>query len=96
MTRGQQLAPMTMPKQAFDMEYMTEWLKEVRFLASRGIQYTFVRKTKDYGIKQYKYTKTPELFIALADFYYQESLSKQYTAIEKKIASAEPLERLVI
>lgn len=58
-----------LPKQAFDSEYMTEFLREVRFLADKGIQYSFVRKTRDYGISQYKYKKTPALFAALVEFY---------------------------
>lgn len=58
-----------LPKNAFDSEYMTEFLREVRFLTDRGIQYTFVKKTQDYGISQYKYKKTPALFAALTEFY---------------------------
>ena len=58
-----------LPKQAFDSEYMTEFLREVRFLTDKGIQYTFVKKTRDYGISQYKYKKTPALFAALVEFY---------------------------
>lgn len=58
-----------LPKQAFDSEYMTEFLREVRFLTEKGIKYTFVRKTQDYGISQYKYKKTPALFAALVEFY---------------------------
>ena len=57
------------PKKAFDSEYMTEFLREVRFLTERGIQYTFVKKTQDYGVSQYKYKKTPSLFAALVEFY---------------------------
>ncbi len=58
-----------LPKTAFDSEYMTEFLREVRFLSERGISYTFVRKTPDYGISQFKYKKTPALFAALVEFY---------------------------
>ena len=58
-----------LPKQAFDSEYMTEFLREVRFLTERGIKYTFVKKTQDYGVSQYKYKKTPALFAALVEFY---------------------------
>jgi len=58
-----------LPKQAFDSEYMTEYLREVRFLTDKGIKYTFVKKTRDYGISQYKYKKTPALFSALVEFY---------------------------
>lgn len=59
----------TLPKNAFDSEYMTEFLREVRFLTEKGINYTFVKKTKDYGISQYKYKKTSALFSALVEFY---------------------------
>lgn len=58
-----------LPKNAFDSEYMTEFLREVRFLSERGIKYTFVRKTPEYGISQFKYKKTPALFAALVEFY---------------------------
>lgn len=58
-----------LPKKAFDSEYQTEFLREVRFLTAKGIKYTFVRKTRDYGISQYKYRKTPALFAALVEFY---------------------------
>ena len=58
-----------LPKEAFDSEYMTEFLREVRFLTDKGIKYTFVRKTGDYGVSQYKYKKTPALFAALVEFY---------------------------
>lgn len=58
-----------LPKQAFDSEYMTEFLREVRFLTEKGIKYTFVKKTRDYGVSQYKYRKTPALFAALIEFY---------------------------
>lgn len=58
-----------LPNKAFDSEYMTEWGREVKFLASKGIRYTFVRTTPDYHIRQYKYKKTPELFLALYEFY---------------------------
>ena len=57
------------PKNAFDSEYFTEWLREVRFLTDKGIRYTFVRKTTDYNISQFKYKKTPALFAALVEFY---------------------------
>jgi len=57
------------PKNAFDAEYMTEFLREVRFLKDKGINHTFVKKTPDYGISQYKYKKTPALFAALVEFY---------------------------
>ena len=57
------------PTQAFDSEYMTEFLREVKFLSEKGIKYSFVKKTRDYGISQYKYKKSPTLFAALVEFY---------------------------
>lgn len=56
--------PERLPNKAFDSEYMTEWSREVRYLADRGIRYTFVKIKPEYGIRQYKYRKTPELFAA--------------------------------
>lgn len=75
----------SIPNQAFDSEYMTEWNREVKYLASKGINYTFVKKTKDYGIRQYKYKKTPELFLALAEFYYQTLQEKQFEKFSKML-----------
>ena len=66
------------PKWAFDSEYMTERLREVQFLAEKGIRHTFVRKTPDYNVEQYKYKKTPALFAALVEFYTRLELEKQY------------------
>ena len=63
------LAERVVPKTAFDCEYMTQWRKEVNFLLEKGIRYVFVKKTGEYQIPQYKYKKTPELFLALAEFY---------------------------
>lgn len=67
-----------LPKQAFDAEYMTESNREVRFLQERGIRYTFVKKTRDYGVSQYKYTKTPQLFAALVEYYSALEAEKKY------------------
>lgn len=73
------------PNKAFDSEYMTEYRREVKFLASKGIRYTFVKKTSDYGIRQYKYTKTPELFIVLAEFWAQIRNEKVYNKINSMV-----------
>ena len=59
----------SIPNSAFDIEYRTEWREEVDFLAERGIYYTIRKKEGEYQIPVYKYTKTADLFIALADFY---------------------------
>ncbi len=74
-----------LPNKAFDKEYMTEWVREVKFLASKGIRYNYVKKTSDYQISQFKYDKTPELFAALVEF---------YTAVEKEKANIVPVEEV--
>jgi hypothetical protein len=55
-------------KKDFDSEYPVQYLKELDFLASKGIKYVFV-KTDEKGIRTYKYKKTRELFLALSEFY---------------------------
>ena len=51
----------------FDKEYSTQYKKEVEFLKSRGINYTFVKEIN--GISTYKYTKTKDLFESLLTLY---------------------------
>jgi hypothetical protein len=51
----------------FDKEYSTQYKKEVEYLESFGIRYTFVKNIQN--ISTYKYKKTPELFKALELFY---------------------------
>ena len=63
------MAERTIPKKEFDCEYMTQWRKEVDFLFKKGIRYTFVKRVGEYKIPHYKYKKTHELFLALAEFY---------------------------
>ena len=53
----------------FDKEYSTQWIKEVEWLKSKGIRYTFVKTEND--VTTYKYTKTSRLFKVLAIFYAQ-------------------------
>ena len=79
------------PNKAFDSEYMTEWVREVKFLADKGIKYVFVKKTPEYNIKQYKYTKTPELFVALAEFYYNVANERAYNSLNKAIEASASL-----
>lgn len=59
----------TIPNTAFDIEYSTMWKREVSYLEAKGILPSFVKRTPDYNIKVYKYTKTPELFTALTAFF---------------------------
>ena len=57
------------PDHVFDIEYSTQWRDEVDFLASRGIYYTYRKFNPEYRVSTFKYTKTADLFVALADFY---------------------------
>lgn len=82
------------PNSAFDMEYSTQWRDEVSFLAERGIFYSFRKKDETYGITTYKYTKTVDLFITLADFYLQRKRNlrpraKKYEPVKKTEEKAE-------
>lgn len=54
-------------RDGFDKEYATTYLREVEFLKSLGIRYTFVKSLNNVSV--YKYEKTPELFEALGFFY---------------------------
>lgn len=90
-TEDTRIVPERLPNKAFDSEYMTEWGREVKFLADKGINYTFIRKTPVYNIKQYKYTKTPELFVALAEFYYQIRNERAYNRFNKAITESTTL-----
>ena len=51
----------------FDKEYSTQFVPEMKYLQLQGINYSFVKKIN--GVTTYKYTKTPELFLALMFFY---------------------------
>lgn len=53
---------------SYDIEYRTQWRKEVDFLKSVGIRYSFVKRNQN-GISIYKYKKNSELFRQLAIFY---------------------------
>lgn len=70
------------PKNAFDKEYSTEWRREVKFLEEKGINYTYAKKHFKYPIIRYKYRKTPELFLALAEFYNQVRNEKFFKSVE--------------
>ena len=71
------------PKTAFDKEYSTQWRREVKFLEAKGINYVYAKKHMKYPIIKYKYTKTPELFLALTEFYNQVRIEKLFKDIEK-------------
>jgi hypothetical protein len=53
----------------FDYEYSTQYVKEMKYLESIGINYNFVKDIN--GITTYKYKKTSRLFDALSVFYRQ-------------------------
>lgn len=55
-------------KNIWDKEYQTSFLDEVLFLKSKGIRYTWVYKNEN-GISVWKYKKTKELWLALAEMY---------------------------
>ena len=81
------------PKYVFDKEYSTQWRREVQFLEDKGIAYTYAKRHYKYPIIRYKYTKTPELFLALAEFYNQvrnEQFFKKSAETADKIT---PLEK---
>lgn len=71
------VTPEKIPNKAFDMEYMTQWGKEQRYLQDHGIRYEFVKRNP-YGIREYKYRKTPQLFSTLARFYQQQEYEKEF------------------
>ena len=81
------------PKQIFDKEYSTQWKREVQFLEDKGIAYTFAKKHYKYPIIRYKYTKTPELFLALAEFYNQVRHEQTMKKIDKTTKELTPLEK---
>lgn len=51
----------------WDKEYSTQYIPEMKYLQSKGINYVFAKSVN--GITTYKYTKTSELFLALMSFY---------------------------
>ena len=51
----------------FDKEYSTQYVPEMKYLYSKGINYSFVKKIN--GVTTYKYTKTSKLFELLMYFY---------------------------
>lgn len=59
---------MDMGNKLWDKEYATSFYDEVMFLRKRNIRYTWVDKNAN-GISVWKYKKTRELWLALADMY---------------------------
>lgn len=56
-----------MDKKIWDKEYSTQYVPEMKYLQSLGIEYSFVKEVN--GVTTYKYTKTSKLFEALMNFY---------------------------
>ena len=54
-------------KKLFEIEYSTQYMKEVKFLQMCGILHNYVKVIR--GVPTYKYTKSQELFDALSVFY---------------------------
>ena len=77
-----------LPNKAFDMEYSTQFRKEVNYLRECGIDYAYKKRTGDYRVPTYKYTKTPELFRAIADFYEQQRNEKMFDMLSSAIRAA--------
>ena len=67
-----------LPNKAFDLEYSTQFKREMQYLKDHGFTCSYIKKTKDYGVPVYKYTKTPELFRAVAAFYEEIRNEKQF------------------
>lgn len=77
-----------LPNKAFDSEYATQFHREMLYLKERGIDYAYVKKMGEYRIPTFKYTKTPELFRAVADFYEMRQNEKVYEAMDHAICAA--------
>ena len=58
---------MTDKRKYFDKEYSTTFLREVEFLRENRVEPCYVKKVEDTII--YKFEKTKELFLALANYY---------------------------
>ena len=71
------------PKTVYDKEYSTQWRREVEFLEAKGIAYTYAKRHYKYPVTKYKYAKTPELFLALAEFYNQVRNERFFKNVEK-------------
>lgn len=81
----------TPPNKAYDSEYATQFRREVEFLKERGFAPTYTKRVGEYRIPTYKYTKTPELFRAVADFYEQRRNEKTFDDLAAMIRTSEAL-----
>lgn len=85
----------SLPNKAFDSEYATQFRKEMEYLKTRGFRYTYCKRTGEHRVPTYKYTKTPELFRAVADFYEQHRNEKAFENLAAMIRTAEALKSVI-
>lgn len=71
------------PKWVYDAEYATQNMDEVAYLEAHGFKPAFIRENAQYGVKTWKYTKTGELFHAVADFYDQKRYKEEMETLNK-------------
>lgn len=76
------------PRGAIERCYVTEFLKEVNYLTDRGIRPVQSIVKREWGIRQYKYVKTPALFAALHEFWKQESAEREFRRVDRDIDRA--------
>ena len=72
------------PKKAYDLEYSTQTRREFEYLKENGIEPVFI-KMSVYGIRTYKYKKTPALFKLLEAYYTMVANEKEYAKLNKDI-----------
>ena len=82
----------SLPNKAFDSEYATQFRREVEFLKERGIECVYRKRTGEYRVPTYKYTKTPELFRAVADFYEQYNNEKMFDMLATALRAAREID----
>ncbi len=93
-------AKMSPPKKAYDLEYSTQTKREFEFLKEHSIDPTYI-KISEYGIRTYKYTKTPALFKLLTIYYSEVKAEKEYSKLNKDLkqnaveADTETLDTLI-
>lgn len=80
------------PNKAFDMEYSTQTRKEMEYLKSCGFNPVYTKRSGEYRIPTYKYTKTPELFKAVADYYEQQKNEKMFDTLESALKTASQID----
>lgn len=76
------------PYYAIERRYVTEFLKEMMYLSDKGIRPVQVIVKREWGIRQYKYVKTPELFAALHEFWQQEAGEREFRRVDRDIDRA--------